>query len=215
MGLETSTWRRFHRRDLATVTTATVRGSIPGYIWKRIPQGVGDQWLHFGRFEKNQILSKWKLGYLSLLVSIHELYLFVRIRISSKTCLCSILDAFIFLDLKNYIITSISYTLVWMLFGHTNIGGSLKIQRPYNLIQSVCLCKKSTIEEHTSFGSGGVPLILRCTSSCPIPPPCFSPPRTPTKHFRKLPNSFPRTEIGKSHFFQVTQIFSHQNIVDG
>ena len=73
---------------------------------------------------------------LSILVSIHEFYLFVRI--SSKTCPCSILDAFIFLDLNNCIITSISYTLFWMLFGYTNIGGPLKIQRPYNLIQSVC-----------------------------------------------------------------------------
>lgn len=55
------------------------------YIWKWIPPGVGHQWLHFGRIEKIRsfLIGSWAL---SILVSIHEFYLFVRI--SSKTCLC-------------------------------------------------------------------------------------------------------------------------------
>lgn len=128
MGLEvTSTWRK---------ETPLLGATSHGIFGSGIPPGVGHQWLSFWQNWKkirSFLSGSWAL---SILVSIHEFYLFVRI--SSKTCPCSILDAFIFLDLNNCIITSISYTLFWMLFGYTNIGGPLKIQRPYNLIQSVC-----------------------------------------------------------------------------
>ena len=84
-------------------------------------------------------------------------------------------------------------------------------------LQSDTICMLIVFAKNQPFKSThllflvGFPLILRYTSSCPIPPPCFSPPQTPKKHFRKPPRMFtffPQTEIVKREFFQVIQKLS-------
>ena len=89
-----------------------------------------------------------------------------------------------------------------MLFGYTNIGGSLKIHRPYNLIQPytirmlIVFAKNQPLyKEHTSFVSGGVPLNFKIHILMSHPTAVFFSSPNPYKtHFRKLPNVFPRTE---------------------